>query len=318
MPRPLFRLPGTGQILGIETNHEGAALIRAEQGRNAPRVLDADFCSWQNDEERSRTLNRKVRETGRRRTPVVSALSSQSYQLLQVQAPNVKDSEMKMALGWQIKDLIDYPLQQTVLDYFPAPDSPGLGRMIYVVAADRDAVQEHIDLMHRARLKISSIGIPELALRNIVRAEANSEAGLALLHMERESGMVLIFKSGILYVARRLRSGLDHLLHAESREDAGGLLESEDRQSPVLESVLLDLQRTLDYFERNFRSQPVGTLLLDPRLGDVPELQNHLQQNLDLKVHLLDVQHWLGEGASYTEQGRFLLALGNALKVAEH
>ncbi len=318
MPRHPFRLSGKTRILGVEMSEQGAALVRSASNKNTPRIIDADFCTWREEEERSRALSRKVRELGAHRTPVVSTLSPQTYQLLQIQAPNVKDSEMRMAVGWQIKDLIDYPLQNTVIDYFPAPDSPGLGKMVYVVAAEKRAVQEQADLLQSARLKIESIDIAELALRNIVLQQENSDAGLALLHMEQVTGLILIFKNKTLYVARRLRSGLSHLLQSGSAEPENSeILESEEQEGAAFESVLLDLQRTLDYFESNFRAPPVGNLFLAPQLGDIPELQSHLQNNLDLSVRLLDIAQLLGEDLSYAEQGRCLLALGSALRSGE-
>ena len=316
MRRLLSWLPSSSQVLGLDVTEEGVALVHTALGKNSPQVLRTDFCTWSQEEERAKTLSRKVREIARPRIPVVSTVSPQSYQLLQVQAPKVKESEMKMAVSWQIKDLIDIPLNQAVVDYFPAPDSPGLGKMVYVVAADREAVRQHADLLQQARLKIRAIHIPELALRNVVRQEEGSESGLALLHMEEESGMILIFKNQVLYVARRLSSGLNQLLQSGPTQE-NGLLETEDRGDSAFESVLLDLQRTLDYFESNFRSSPVGNLLLAPQLGDTPELQSYLQQNMDLSVRLLDSQRLLGEDLSFAEQGRCLLALGSALRAGE-
>jgi len=318
MRRLLSWLPSSSQVLGLDFTEEGVALVRTALDKNSPQVLRTDFCTWLQEEERAKTLSRKVREIARPRIPVVSTLSPQAYQLLQVQAPKVKESEMRMAVSWQIKDLIDLPLSQVVVDYFPAPDSPGLGKMVYVVAADREAVQQHADLLQQARLSIRAIHIPELALRNVVSQEEDSESGLALLHMDKESGLILIFKNRILYVARRLRAGLDQLGQNRPETDPSEILETEDGGTSVFESVLLDLQRTLDYFEGNFRSNPVTTLLLTPQLGDAPRLQEHLQQNLDLTVRLLDTQSLLGGDLSYAEQGRCLLALGSAIKAGEN
>lgn len=318
MRRLLSWLPSPSQVLGLDFTEEGVALVRTALGKNSPQVLRTDFCTWPQEEERAKTLSRKVREIARPRIPVVSTLSPQEYQLLQVQAPKVKESEMKMAVSWQIKDLIDIPLNQAVVDYFPAPDSPGLGKMVYVVAADREAVQQHADLLRQARLRIRAIHIPELALRNVISQEEDSESGLALLHMEKESGLILIFKNQILYVARRLQSGLDQLGQNHTETDPSEILETEEGGTSAFESVLLDLQRTLDYFEGNFRSNPVTTLLLTPQLGDTPRLQDHLQHNLDLTVRLLDTQSLLGGDLSYAEQGRWLLALGSAFKAGEN
>jgi len=304
----------SSQILGVDFLEEDAALVRTVFEKNGSRVADAEFCSWEEDEQQAHTLSRRVRDISGLRIPVVSALSLQSYQLLQIQPPQVKESEMKMAVGWQVKDLINLPLEQTVLDYFPAPHIPGQGEIIHVVAADMKAVQRRVDFLKQARLKIRAIDIPELALRNIVLNDVDSDGNLALLYMEEEKGLILIYKQGDLCLSRTIRSGLSDLQKAGDANPASDLLEADDTGTPALESVLLDLQRTFDYFESNFRSNPVSTLLLDPQIGDMPELQDYLKQNLDMSVRLLGLERFVGENVTYQEQGKYLLALGCSLK----
>ncbi|MFW6415383.1 MAG: pilus assembly protein PilM [Thermodesulfobacteriota bacterium] len=304
----------SNRVLGIELFEDSAALVRTVSDKNGSRVADAEFCSWQEEEQPAQTLSRAVRDMANLRIPVVTTLSSNSYQVLQIHPPQVRESEMKLAVGWQIKDLINLPLEQTVIDYFPAPAVPGQGEIIYVVAADRNAVQRQVEFIQQARLKIRSIDIPELALRNIVLQDEDSKGNLALLYMEEEKGLILIFKQGDLCLSRKIRTGTADLQQAKDANPESDLLETDDMKTPAMESVLLDLQRTFDYFESNFRSNPVATLLLVPQIGDAPELQDYLQQNMDLSVRLLDLEPFMGEGFSCEEQGSYLLALGCSLK----
>jgi len=314
LPFSLFK--HSNQILGVDISEQDAnvALVRSVFQKSETRIADAELLTGEEDEQLVHTLSRRIKDIASLRIPVVSVLSTQDYQLLQIQPPQVKESEMKMAVGWQIKDLITLPLNQTLIDYFPAPAVPGQEQMIYVVAADMQAVQRRVDFLQQAKLKIRAIDIPELVLRNIVRLEEESAGNLALLYMEQDSGIILIFKKAALCLSRKVRTGWADLQPEDRTERESELLESEDTISPALESILLDLQRTFDYFESNFRSNPVSTLLLDPQLGDAPELQDYLQQNLDLSVRLLDIQSIIGQELTYQEQGRYLFALGCSLK----
>ena len=304
------------QVLGIDIaeGERRSALVRSVFGKNGTSVADAESVTWEEDEYPAQGLARRIRDIASLRIPVVSTLSSQDYQLLQIQPPQVKESEMRMAVGWQIKDLINLPLDQTVIDYFPAPAIPGQGEMIYVVAADKKAVQRQVDLFKQSKLKIRAIYIPELSLRNIVLQDGDTEGNLALLYMEKDKGYLLIFKKGDLCLSRKMRTDLADFDKAGASNPESDILETEDTTTPALESVLLDLQRTFDYFESNFRSNPVATLLLAPQIGDVPELQEFLGQNLDMSVRLLDIQGLMGQELSYREQGRYLFALGSSLK----
>ncbi len=318
MSSPFSLFKRSGLTLGLELDSEGAAVVRASAAEKAgARSISAHTFAWGQEEGRDQLLYRKIREIARPRLPVITSLPLSDYQLVQIQPPRVKENEMRQAVSWQIKDLIDYPLDRSVIDVFSAPEAPGLGSMVYVVAANRDRVEQRINLLQQARLRLRAIDIPELVLRNVLRLEPESESTVALLHLERGAGVLLVYRAGVLYVARRLTSGMDHLLGGAAEAPESGLLEPDDMGSTIFDSLLLDVQRTLDYYESNFRASPVSTLLLAPQLGQEPRLQEHLQQNLDIPVRLLELDAHLGQELSYAEQGRCLPALGCALKQAE-
>lgn len=54
-------------------------------------------------------------------------LSPGEYQVLLVEAPNVPQAELKTAIRWRIKDLLDYHVNDATVDVLSVPPNPGGG-----------------------------------------------------------------------------------------------------------------------------------------------------------------------------------------------
>ena len=59
-------------------------------------------------------------------------------------------------------------------------------------------------LLKAARLKISALDIPELALRNLTALLPEDERGLAFLSLGRTQGMLILTRGQNLYLTRRI------------------------------------------------------------------------------------------------------------------
>ncbi|MEZ4484279.1 MAG: pilus assembly protein PilM [Syntrophotaleaceae bacterium] len=106
----------------------------------------------------------------------VFALAPDFYQLLQIAPPEVPNDELRDAVRWQIRDLIDFPLEEAVVDVFQVPrDVQREGaRTAYVVVARQSLLRKKVALLKNAKLKVQAIDIPELVLRNIVNLLPNA------------------------------------------------------------------------------------------------------------------------------------------------
>lgn len=179
------------------------------------------------------------------------------YQLVQVETPNVPAEELKQAVRWRLKDMIDYPVEQAtvdVLDIPPDPHNPGRAHFTYAVAAKNDLVGDRIArLLERGGLALEVIDIPELAQRNIAALLEDGGRGLAMLSFSQSGGLLTFTAGGELYHARRIDTGLPQLT-----------AEDEEQQSRAFDRVALELQRSLDNFERQFPYIGINRLLLAP------------------------------------------------------
>mgnify|MGYP002713137387 CR=1 FL=1 len=163
-------------------------------------------------------LQAQVRALGLQGAACVSVMPAGGFTLLLLNAPEVEPEELKAAVRWRIRDLIDFHIDDAVIDVFDIPGQQERGRpkMMYVVAAHTSAVQEHVALIEGSGLELKAIDIPELVQRNVAAQLPEDPSGVALLHLSRGSGLLTLTRDKTLYLARSLDLGVDQLV-AESR-----------------------------------------------------------------------------------------------------
>jgi MSHA biogenesis protein MshI len=237
-------------------------------------------------------------------------LNHGQYQLLQTEAPAVPRAEMAAALRWRVKDMVDFPVDQAGIDVLPIPadGAPGRAAQVYVVAASHGVLTPMVRLFQDARLTLDAIDIPELAQRNIAALFETERRGLAMLAFDARGGRLTFTYGGELYITRHIEVSATEL--AQAAGDAiGGLFER----------VLLDVQRSLDNFDRNYNAITLSKVLVVPVPG-APGFADYLKGNLYQPVETLDLAAVLdlGQVPSLTEpkrQAEALLAIGAALRV---
>jgi MSHA biogenesis protein MshI len=82
------------------------------------------------------------------------------------------------------------------------------------------------------------------------------------------------------------------------------------------DGLLLEAQRSLDYYEHQLGQQPVSTLFLAPTETPLPELRAHLSENLLVKVTGLELDQFLDCKQAIPQRtlARCLPAIGAALR----
>lgn len=184
-------------------------------------------------------------------------LNPGEYQLLQVEKPNVPADELKQAVRWRLKDLIDYPVEQATVDVIDIPsdpNNPGRTQFLYAVAARNELIADRMHrLMESGGLTLEAIDIPELAQRNVASYLEEEGRGLAMLSFNQSGGLLTFTASGELYHARQIDTALAQIS-----------VDDEEMQSRVFDRVALELQRSLDNFERQFPYIAINRLLLAP------------------------------------------------------
>jgi len=232
---------------------------------------------------------------------VSAVLAPDAYSLQLVEAPNVAPDEVGEAVRWRIQHLIEFPVEEAIVETFemPAPANPGASAMVYAVVAHRDEIARCVDRLRQENLRIGFIDIPELCLRNISVQLPQDAAGVALLHFVHGYGYLTITRGGVLYLLRRIETQ-----HGEFHE--------------APDEVALQVQRSLDHYESHYDCRPVNHLVIGP--GEHSGvLASSLAANLGITVSGLDLGAIFSADSEYSADADAvdLLAVGAALRELE-
>lgn len=239
------------------------------------------------------------------------SLPGDDYHMLSMDTPLVPAAERADAMRWRIKDMIDFPVDEACVDclVLPSPDGEGEGAHAWAVVARRERVGDWMGRVRKGRLALSSIDIPELALRNLLILEPQPQA-TALLRLSSTGGALIVAWRGELCSFRRFNDL--NIAHFSSADLMG-------RQA-LLERLALELQRTGDAFERQFYGTSIDRVWVEQSVPDI-DLVQQLAPHVSMRLHAFDVADYMELGHRVTAAMSrpkhpkvSLIALGAALR----
>ncbi|WP_188696110.1 type IV pilus biogenesis protein PilM [Bowmanella pacifica] len=231
-------------------------------------------------------------------TPCHLVFSTNRYQLLQVDRPPVPELEIVPALSWSVRELLATQDEMQV-DYFDMPAQPTGTNKINVVAVPKSLVEDVVQGIAKAGLQLATIGIEELSQCDLL--EPHQDAQITLLQEPGEAISLNIIKDSKLYFTRRLR-GYEQL-------SSYGL---EQIHQGVADSLSLEIQRSMDYFDSQLRQAPVRKLLLCIDTPFMAELAQLLQEATLLDTQIIEPNLAHADGLSFSSGS--LTSLGAAMR----
>ncbi|SFG85716.1 hypothetical protein [Neptunomonas qingdaonensis] len=286
-------------LVAIHLLPEGVALACVASVENKRKLTAAAFLNVSDPLNNPAIVATSVSEAGMANSRCSLVLSSGEYQLVLIEAPDVPKEELKEALLWRVKDMIQYSTDDAIIDYYELPEDAfrGRGKMLYVVAADRKLIAKRISWLESIGLFPEYIDVPEMALLNIAEGLSESEAGTAVLYLNEKQSVINMMSSAGLYLSRAL--SYDH--------------------SVQIDNAVLDLQRSMDYFESQIGKPPCMRIIVMPlQVGETP-LMMELRNNLGADVQSLDLSDVVesDEPLTIDLQQRCFVSIAAALRCEE-
>ncbi|MFO8025163.1 pilus assembly protein PilM [Thiohalophilus sp.] len=305
----------------MHLSDQGIAVAAVRHQAQQPVLVACEFVAVPLA-ERPRALARLLDAEDLNGMRVSTVLNHGEFDLQMIEAPEVAEDELQAAVRWRIKDRLEFDINEAVLDVFTIPGQQERGRrpMVYVVAAHQDRVKQYIDELEEAGADLCCVDIPELAQRNLAVRLPEDARGVAMLSLGPDSGLLTLTREGAIYLARELDVGYRMLESSTATADGDSDLQLEADISPdqqrAFDTIVLEVQRSLDYFESHFGLPPIGHLALAPTPRPLPELLEYMSSNLGVQIKPLELGE-LVEAESLPDRNtraETLLAIGAALR----
>lgn len=283
-----------------------AHVVRQREGRPEVRLLDR----FSIESSETAALQRLRSARSLKSYACTTLMPDGEYNLTQVDAPQVPPAERKEALRWAIKEMVAYPVDSACIDVLDIPSAglpQGRSAGVMVVSAAEQAVRSRAAPFEAAKVPLAAVDIPELAQRNVAALFEDENRGLAFLRVD-ESGMMLTLTfHGELIAVRRGEMNTQQL----SAPDP-------EQRARVMERLVLEVQRSLDNFDRQYSHIPISKVVL-ASYPVVENLANELIESIYVPVREMDLAGVIDfpaipELRNPQAQAKNLLAIGAALR----
>ena len=277
--------------------------LRRESGRK-PLVLLADSIEKGADDAATLAALRKPMHLDRYRCTTL--LSHDKYQFIQTDAAADDPDEAREMARWKLKDQVDFPVENAAIDLLPIPPD-GRAAQVFAALSPDSVIAPLVQAFQAARVPLAAIDVPEISQRNLAALFEESRRGLATLIFDEDEGLLTFTLDGELLVVRHVEISARQLMTAD-----------ETRRSALFERIALDVQRSLDNFDRSNSAIPLANLLVAPIPG-VDGFLHNLRTNLTVPVIPLDISTVLDLSAvpgmlDPLRQFQSLRAIGAALR----
>ncbi|WP_421183336.1 MSHA biogenesis protein MshI [Aeromonas enteropelogenes] len=219
--------------------------------------------------EWGQAVNELFSRHGLAKSKVRVALAASLYQQIQIDKPAVPEAEMAGALPWAIKDYVSEPVLQLAMDYVDLPTPPAGQPRINVICLPKSRVQQVAEAINGVAT-LDAIVSDELALTSLY--EADKAVRMLLWQPRGQDLQLLVFHQGGLCFSRQLRG-------------FGALTgELEEPDALLLDTLALEIQRSLDYLTGQLKLPELGQMQLAIASSFIGTLVRHMEQTFGMAV----------------------------------
>lgn len=218
-------------------------------------------------------------------------LSSSHFHSVQIDKPDLPEDEIGAALKWLVKDIVPIEPEEMVVDYSDSPIIVGGTQKINVVCAHLSHLKKFTDSFKRYQVKLTGITTDEFAFANL--AKPADKPTLLLCQQPFEDLLLLIIVNGQIHLSRRLR-GFNEI----------GGYSQEQLMNGICDSLSIELQKSLDYFERQLKQAPVASIQVILPVQHEEFIIERLNANANITVQKLELE------ADYAEHRHCAASVG--------
>lgn len=198
------------------------------------------------------------------------SIATQLHSIFQIEKPAVEAEEIHKALTWPVKEMAGSDAPELVFDYFEAPVQSSGANNLNVIALPRTDLEKVIDAALNAGLSLNSVVVEDLAICDLIDTE---EAVITILQRAGEEIQLAIVKQGQLYFSRSLK-GFENL----------GSFSIDELQMGVLDSLTVQIQRSMDYFESQLRQAPIRKIFMNIESANSHAIAGQIKDLMQIDV----------------------------------
>ena len=280
-----------------------------------------------------------IAKAGIKSQGVVTAVSGRALIVKKVVMDKMNQEDAQEAIVWEAEQHVPFDIDDVCLDFQILKDTVGNNQMqVLLVAAKKDMIHQHADLVRDAGLQPLVIDLDAFAVQNCFETNYDADNGkvVGLVNVGSEVTNLNIVQDGATHFTRDLSIGRSRFVEEVQREfnvgqeEASRLLAarpSSDREQErslrevvrrAAEDMSLGIERSFAFLKGSGEAERLDALMLSGGGAQMPALRDVLAERHNVPVQVTDPLRQVSYdpdlfGAQPVEEVAPLLAVGVGL-----
>jgi type IV pilus assembly protein PilM len=267
---------------------------------------------------------------------VITAVSGRAVIVKKVVMDKMNPDDAKEAIFWEAEQHVPFDIDDVCLDFQILKEDVGANQMeILLVAAKKDMVNAHANIIRDAGLNPVTIDVDSFAVQNAIESTSESEGGLVtgLINIGSDVTNINIIQNNIPYFTRDLSVGSNVFIEAIQRnlgvdfDEADAMLsgdteiEDEERCHSVIaeaaDEISMGIERSLSFLKTAGDAEQIDEVILSGGGARIPGLRDILSEKHDMDFKVNDAINQISRTDNlFEDAGDDLDKVGPLLTVA--
>jgi type IV pilus assembly protein PilM len=253
------------------------------------------------------TIKRLLGEGSFKAKGTAAGVSGHSVIVKRVVLPVATEEEIDASLEFDAEQYIPFGMSEVNIDYQVVGPAEGSdpGMEVLLVAAKKDKIQNHTNVISMAGRSADVVDIDAFALQNVFEVNYSVTPGstVALLNIGASLMNINITKGGLPLFIRDVPVGGNQYTDILQKELQLDFQEAEDLKlgksgseaemvMPLLESItdmlIMEVQKTFEFFRETYPNETIARVLICGGTSRTPGLAEKLQETLGYPTEVLN------------------------------
>ncbi|MCK5406840.1 MAG: type IV pilus assembly protein PilM, partial [Candidatus Krumholzibacteria bacterium] len=267
---------------------------------------------------------------------VITAVSGRAVIVKKIIMDKMNPDDAKEAIFWEAEQHVPFDIDDVCLDFQVLKEDVGANQMeILLVAAKKEMVNTHADLIRDAGLNPIIIDVDSFAFQNAIEPARLGEGGLVtgLVNIGSDVTNINIVQNNIPYFTRDLSVGSNVFIEAIQRsigvdfEEADAMLsgeaeiEDEERFHSIIaeaaDEISMGIERSLSFLKTAGDAEQIDEVILSGGGARIPGLKEILSEKHEIEFKVNDAISEIGRTDNlFEDAGDDMERVGPLLTVA--
>jgi type IV pilus assembly protein PilM len=318
----MFSMFAKKTLLGLDIGSSSVKLVELERSGSTHRLRRFGYApvppeaivqgSFMNATGISEAIQQAYENGGFKTKDVATSVSGHAVIVKRISLPSQSAEELDETIKWEAEQYIPFDIAEVNIDYQVLQDDALDGQMdVVLVAAKKDLIDDYLNVISDAGLSMAIMDVDAFALGNMYElnydpspesAVALVDIGASVININVMNGAVPVFTrditSGGNQYTEEIQKALSISFEEAERIKIGGTgsevstdvvpQEVEDAMREVSDTLLGEVQRSLDFYRATSSSTPIDKVVLCGGSAQVPGLTRLLEERIELPIEVAD------------------------------